>query len=908
MTAAAATLTAFALMVISSPIAKAVEPGFKQFEMRVSSTQAGGHPDLTIDAEWETTQFEPDPVYGEVALRRFLSHTPTGFIGNPHVAPKCTLAEYTIQNCPVDSQVGIVNLPSLGIFGVFFPLYNMETRPDQAGLLAFTTPLLSTPVFLELVSRTDSDYGLSAITSPQIRFPIPDFETILWGVPASPVHDIHRFFTPLKFLAACLNLEEGCPGETFAPAAVPQAPFLQNPTECGVPLTGAAEIEYYGGIFVRAEAPFPSTTGCNQLSFDPAIAAKPTTNQTDAPSGVDINLKVPQTQSPTTPSPSELRTSKVTLPEGLTINPGAADGKVACKDSETSIGTLFAANCPEFAKIGTVILDVAALPGPIPGALYLGEPKPGDPYRVVLTADGFATHVKITGSVKPDPQSGQVTIVFEDLPQSPMQEFDLHVFGSERGLFATPPRCGQPSVRTEFVPWNGNLSTRESIGLMNFDSGPNGAPCPGATRPFEPSLRAGVANNTAGEHTSFSLNVARDDGDQNMTRVDVTAPPGFAATLRDVPYCPESAIALLSDSGYSGVAEQSSPACPAASQIGTAVTGAGAGTHPVYTPGKVYLAGPYGGAPLSLVVAVPALSGPYDLGTVAVRSAVQVDPVTAQVRTVSDALPRILDGIPIRLRSILVQLDRPSFTVNPTNCDPFSVDADVHGEEGALAHESAHFQVANCAELDYGPKLSLRLSSGLKRRDNPAIRAVLRTNADEANTRRVAVTLPRTGLLDNSHIETICTRVDFAREACPEGSRIGNATASSPLLEDPLKGPVYLRASSNKLPDMVVDLEGQIDIELAGRVDSVRGRLRTTFEKLPDTPVDTFVLNLQGGSKGLLINSRNLCRSGVQRARVNMTGQNGARSSTLPKLQMACGKRAKRSRHHRRLQTLRAVR
>src|SRR5262245_17920870 len=378
----AALAAAVAILAVWAGSAHAIEPGFKKFKMTPSTTQAGGHPDLSIYAEFETGGFS-----GELGLRRFKSHTPTGFIGNPHVAPKCTLVEYTAQNCPVDSQIGVVNVPSSGIFGIFFPLYNMETRPDQAGLLAFTTPLLTTPVFIELSSRTDSDYGLDAITSPQVRISFPDFETILWGVPADPVHNIHRFFTPLKYLAACFSYEEGCPGTTFATPAFPQRPFLQNPTECGVPLTASGEIEYYGNVEVHAEAPYPPTTGCNQLSFDPSIAAKPTTGQTDAPSGADIDLVVPQTQSPTTPSPSELRTSRIKLPEGFTINPGAADGKTACLDSETSIGTLFAAHCPEFSKIGTLTLDVAALPGPIPGALYLGEPMPGNKYRVVLTAD-----------------------------------------------------------------------------------------------------------------------------------------------------------------------------------------------------------------------------------------------------------------------------------------------------------------------------------------------------------------------------------------------------------------------------------------------------------------------------------------------------------------------------------------
>ncbi len=889
---AALIVTVAALLALSAGPAHAIEPGFKEFKMTPSSTQAGGHPDLSIYAEFETGGFGS----GELALRRFKSHTPTGFIGNPHVAPKCTLVEYTAQNCPVDSQIGIVYVASFGIYGIFFPLYNMETRPDQAGLLAFTTPLISTPVFIELSSRTDSDYGLDASTSAQVRVSFPDFETILWGVPADPVHNKHRFFTPLKFLAACLSFEEGCPGETFAEPSFPERPFLQNPTECGVPLTSSGDIEYYEDIEVHAEAEYPPTTGCNQLSFDPSIAAKPTTPQTDSPSGGDVDIRIPQTQSPTTPSPSELRTTRVTMPEGFTINPGAADGKVACLDGQTSMGTLFAAQCPEFSKIGTLSLDVAALPGPLPGALYLGEPKPGDQFRVVLVADGFATHVKLFGSARPDPQTGQVTIVFENLPQSPMQEFDLHIFGSERGLFATPERCGTVPIKTEFVPWNGNLETRHALSFMTFDSGPNGTPCPVGPRPFTPTLQSGVSNTQAGTHAPFSLILNRDDGEQNLTGVTVNQPPGFGASLKGIPYCPESAIQQLSNPDYAGLAEQASSACPAASLVGTATSGAGSGTHPVYTAGKVYLAGPYKGAPLSLVTVVPAVSGPYDLGNVAVRIATRVDPVSARITAVSDALPQIVEGVPLRLRSLLLNLNRPGFTLNPTNCDPAAVTATVTGDEGGVASLSNHFQVANCADLTYAPKFGLRLSGGVKRRGHPAIRATFSAAPGESNTRRISVALPKGQQLDQAHIGTVCTRPQFAADNCPAGSMIGSAEASTPLLDNPIKGNVYLRSSSNELPDMVMDLEGQIDIELIGRIDAAKGgELRTTFDNVPDAPVSSFTVNLLGGSKGLVVNTESLCKK-PKRATVKLRGQNGAVLNRRTKLQTSCGSSARKKR------------
>jgi hypothetical protein len=291
------------------------------------------------------------------------------------------------------------------------------------------------------------------------------------------------------------------------------------------------------------------------------------------------------------------------------------------------------------------------------------------------------------------------------------------------------------------------------------------------------------------------------------------------------------------------------------------------------------------------------VSGPYDLGAVAVRAAVHVNPSTAQVSAVADPLPQILAGIPLRARFIRVNLDRPNFTLNPTNCDPFQVEAAISGDEGGNVARSSHFQATNCADLPYEPHLGLKLSGGLKRRGHPAIKARFTTQEGEANTSQVSVSLPAGELLDNAHIGTICTRPDFARDACPAGSKIGTAEAFTPLLGRPLKGGVYLRSSSHKLPDLVMDLEGQIEIELAGRIDTAKnGALRTTFETVPDAPVTSFVLNLEGGSKGLLQNSKSLCGK-PKRARTVMTGQNGAVIETGTKLQVACGSAARHKRH-----------
>ena len=454
-------------------------------------------------------------------------------------------------------------------------------------------------------------------------------------------------------------------------------------------------------------------------------------------------------------------------------------------------------------------------------------------------------------------------------------------------------------MNSEFVPWDSALPNQHSLSFFTLDSGPGGKPCPDANRPFNPHIEAGTTNSTAGRHAPFIVDVGRDDGDQNLVGLNVATPPGLSGSLKGIPYCPEEALAQLGDPLHTGLAELAAPACPAASQIGTATGATGSGTHPLYNAGKVYLAGPYKGAPLSFETVVPAVSGPYDLGNVAVRSAIYVDPITAQLRTVSDPIATILQGVPLRVRETLIDLNRPNFIVNPTNCDPFTIDGTVFGDEGAQASFHPRFHVANCAELDYAPQLALRLSGGVRRRGHPAITATLTAGAGQANSRRISVTLPKGELLDNSHIGTVCTRVAFAAKNCPANSRIGSVTASTPLLDQPLTGSVYLRSSSHDLPDLALDLKGQIDVEASARVDSVNRGLRTTFETVPDVQLGAVTLHLLGGSKGLIQNSESLCVHS-KKAAVRMVGQNGMVVNRKTKLQVSCGSTARRKRHSER--------
>jgi len=861
------------------------------YEASISTTQAGAHPDLTVGFKVGTRVNPLVPgSCGCNDIKAARVETPAGFIGNPHAVPRCTAAQFNLDQCPTDSQVGTVftgvelqdcncEFPIAEV-----PLYNLVPQPGQAGLLAFKAFIYGFPTYTAISARTDGDYGLNAEARGIGQFfTLAGFRQFLWGVPASPEHDAKRF---LKGGA----LPEG----TGQPSNSPERAFLSNPTTCSGPLTSTFTSVAYDHVVHTATAPWPEVTGCDQLEFNPSLAAQPSTRQADSPSGLDVELDVPQFESPEVPMASEIKAARVTLPEGFSINPAAADGKTSCSDAEARFGTTEEAQCPEYSKVGTLAIDSSALPEPIPGGIYLGEPQPGNRYRVFIAADGFGTHIKLPGEVHPDPDTGQLVASFENLPQAPLTEFDMHFFGSERGLLATPTKCGTYAVNSEFVPWDDLLATQTSTQFFTIDSGPGGFPCPGAQRPFGPSFKAAGGSNAAGGHSPFSVQLSRPDGDQNLEAIQIDTPPGFTATLKGVAKCPEATLQEIESSDWSGRSEQANPKCPSGSQVGVSSAGAGAGSRPYYADGKVYLGGPYKGAPLSFAVVTPAVSGPYDLGNVVNRVAVDVDPVTAAVKAVSDPLPQIIGGIPLRLRSVLIDLDRKDFTLNPTSCDPFEVDSRLSGTEGTVATPSSHFQVANCDTLGYEPKLRTVVKGPVKRGGNPALTATLTQNPNgEANTAKAVVTLPHSEFLDQSHIRTICTRVQFAADNCPAASIYGRARAITPLLDTPVEGPVYLRASSNLLPDLVAALKGPaslpIEVDLVGKIDSPNQQIRTTFAQVPDTPVSKFVLEMQGGKKGLLVNSTNLCAK-QQRVDAKLTGQNGASANQKPALEASCGK------------------
>jgi hypothetical protein len=455
------------------------------------------------------------------------------------------------------------------------------------------------------------------------------------------------------------------------------------------------------------------------------------------------------------------------------------------------------------------------------------------------------------------------------------------------------------NVDSVFVPWNTSLAPQHSAPLLSIDSGPNNSPCPGPIRPFHPSLVAGASNPVAGAFSSFTLRLDRNDGDQFLGDLNFRMPPGFTGNLRGISYCPDAAIEQAANN--LGRAELASPSCPASSQVGTTNVAAGPGSHPFHAVGKMYLAGPFKGAPLSVAAITPALAGPYDYGTVVVRVALHVDPLTAQVTAVSDAVPHIIGGVPIRMRSIQVSIDRPNFTINPTNCSPFSVDSQGIGDQGTVAEFSSYFHAVNCRALAFKPRMTLRQLGGRKataRSKDPALQFDLRTRHGDANIKSLTVTLPKSFAIDQRHLGNICSKAQLAAEHCAGRQPIGTAVTDTPLLDQPLRGPAYAVSGFGKLPHVVFILGGQVTIMPEAESSSVKGRLTTTVPVVPDAPIGHFRLKLFGGRQGYLTNTRDLCRR-KPIADVDFVGQNGSTyEQTLP-LGAACGNPRKGQSHKR---------
>jgi hypothetical protein len=897
---------------------------------KAQDLRAGGHPyelnerlrlSTTPEGPWGLVPSPAPPSYAVVNPRDIVTTLPPGLIGNPQATPRCAEQELTHATCSGAAQVGVLrvetNRHQPGVPPPFYyelPLYNLV---PPAGVAA----QLGVPLIKPTNANAYVDAGLDAGSGYAVKAAALNASTVegiiavtatLWGVPHDPSHDNERICPKPIDKEVPTSLGGECPSDAELEADL--KPFLRNPTSCAAPAQATLELDAWQGPgdFVGASAPYPQMERCDEVPFDPAIVLTPSTASADSPTGLHVDLHLPQPESLTEPGEADLRKAVVALPRGLDVNPGGADGLAACSQAQVDLHGSGPAQCPDAAKIGAVEVDTPLLERPLKGGVFVATPY-DNPFRSLLAIyiaiddpqTGLA--VKLAGHVEADPTTGQLTTTFDENPQLPFEDFKLDFFAGPRAALKTPATCGTFTTATDLAPWSApegaNATPSSSFAVS---SGPNGSQCAASAdrEPHGPAFSAGTLTPQAGAYSPFVLHLARADGSQAIRGVSAALPPGLTGKLAGIPYCSKQAI--VSAATRAGRYEAAHPDCPAASQVGTVTVGAGAGPKPLYVEGHAYLAGPYRGAPLSLAIVTPAVAGPFDLGTVVVRTALYVNPETAQIRAVSEPIPTILEGIPLDVRSIAVQMDKPNFTLNPTSCEPMAIAATALSALDQVAPLSNRFQVGGCAALPFAPRLALSLKGRGRRGGHPALKAVLTAQPGEANIASAQVTLPHSEFLDQGHIGTICTRIQFAEgsilgEKCPAASVYGFARAETPLLDQPLEGPVYLRSSSHELPDLVAALGGQIEVVLAGRVDAVHSRIRNTFEVVPDAPVSRFTLEMQGGAKGLLVNSTNLCRS-TNRATVGFTAQNGKTDDYRPVVANSCKKgkaKKKKSKGHR---------
>jgi hypothetical protein len=916
------------LTVSSTP----AEPGIQYFTAGAYDgngdfdTRAGGHPTSGATAIFVNTVLSPKGyVVPAGEFKDITVKLPPGFLGNPTAVPACP-EDVPTQNCPMNTMVGIVEpiLASFGATGIPTPVFNTQAPYGYPGKFRFR---ISESVEVNVVGtlRSDEDYGLNAasLRTPQISQVYGVFFTF-WGTPASSSHDSTR----------CRKIRQkfGCEASN-----VPSTAFLTSATNCSeqaqtppvVPLITTLW-QNPGAVFEKSAA-IQAVTECDKLKFgtpeEPVnFTFEPSDTKSDSPVAFRTELSVPS-EGLTDPSKlmtPEIKESVVDLPKGVVLNAAAADGLAACSLQQIGFkGSNFPMpnpmrfssepqSCPDASKIGSGELKSELLEDPLQGALYLAAQGDGNPFGslfalyLVIEDPRHGIFIKLPAEVQVDEQTGQQKVVFRNLPQLPFSWLKLNLKGGNRSPLASPSTCGNYVTTATNTPWSAPESGPPTVSANGFDvnQGPNGMPCaktPGE-RPFDVGWSAGSESTKAGVSAPFHMRITRPDGSQELTGLELKTPAGLSASLRGVPQCTEAQIEQAKSS--TGKAEQANSACPAASKIGSLTTGAGSGPSPFYASGSIYLAGPYKGAPLSVVAVTPAVAGPFDLGNVVVRNAVFINRSTAQVSAKSDEIPQMLKGVALRIRDVRIKLDRKDWTINPTSCEASKVELSAKGANGAVADRSVRFQVGGCKDLAFKPKLTARVIGGTKRGKHPAFEANLRMPEGEfANIKDVQVALPHSEFLDQAHIRTICTRPQAAAQQCPPGSIYGTAEATTPLLDGKLTGPVFLKSSSNKLPDLAIFLKGPdsmpVEVEFQGRIDSVKGSIRNTIEGLPDVPVSSFTLKMKGGKKGLLINSRDLCKGKPGHLTINMLGHNNKSSETRPALGNSCGKKGKANKQKR---------
>jgi hypothetical protein len=910
------------------------------------ATQAGSHP-FAVTGNFKVNSSPVGEAEGSVIyapdeeLKDAVIEQVAGLVGDATAVPRCAATDFASSfpgaiapECPPDTAVGIIgnNLNEIDVNWIQSAVFNLEPPPGVVARLGFA--VFGLRVTLDIGVKESPEYNVTASLSNASQvLRILASKVQLWGVPGDPAHNLYRG-------GKCADSIVYVPSGEFdfrtygnCPSNGTVKPFLTLPRSC----TGPGATSYIAdswenpGVFVSgsvlthdgADPPNPQGfTGCGKLNFTPRVESQATADSAESGSGLDFNVDFDQASLVSVDglAQSEAKRAEVILPEGVTINPSVGEGLGVCTPAQLKGETATSApgeGCPNASKVGSLHVDTPLVEEGIDGSIFLAQqddpatttPGAENPFDslialyFVLQNQTLGVSAKLPALVEPDPKTGRLVVTLDDIPQFPFNHFSAHVREGQRAALVTPAACGTYTTETVLTPWANPGEPQTVNSSFEITRGLGGGPCPpGGVPPFHPGFEAGSINNNAGSFSPFNMRLIRGDGEQDMTKFSAVLPPGELGSLAGVSKCPDSAIDVAR--AKTGRQELASPSCPDGSLIGHTLAGAGVGSALTYVKGQIYLGGPYKGDPLSVISVTPAVAGPFDAGTVVVRLALDLNPKTAEVEVDganSDPIPHILKGIVLKVRDLRVYVDRPNFTLNPTSCDESSARATLFGgfldvfspADDVPVSLSSRYQAANCLNLGYKPKLNLNLKGGGTRRGgHPGLVANYMPRPGDANTEGLVVRLPRSAFLDQAHIKTICTRVQFAADACPKGAQYGYIKAWTPLLDEPLQGPVYLRSSNHKLPDLVFDLHGLVDVEVATRIDSAKGGIRATVEDAPDAPLTKVLLRMQGGEKGLIINSRNLC-SAKSKANALFSGHNGKQFNSNPVMRAECGKARK---------------
>jgi hypothetical protein len=866
------------------------------FHFIPSTLQAGAHGDLTTSFDFAHNA--SGNTFNDV--RTIVVNVPAGFTANNTAAPTCSDTQLASLRCPPATTVGRISLTVTGeTYSV--PLENMEVT--SPGIVAeFGFHILAASVLMPITIRPGDD-GITVTTPNIVNIGEPrNISVTVWGLPASPEHDAERqlMCEGTQSCRVCLPNTVECSPAGPVSVGIAVVPYLSNPTSCGS-FTATMQADSWEEPFLSEPERWSQAlfeTGpigeCDRVPFDPSIKVQPTTNAAESSSGLNVSLEVPQSwENPYSIATSNVRDVTVTLPRGYTINPSEGNGLVGCTPQQYARETASSGpQCPPESKLGTVVIETPVLADRIEGNVYIAQPYDNVPsfgdaghpggsllaLYVVAKDPARGIVVKSAGKVIPDPVTGQLTSTFEGLPQQPFTKVTLSLAQGAASPLVSPPACGRYTAHAAMTPYSAPEHPSLVDNELEIERGIGGGPCPpGGVPPFNPTVITGAQNNNAGGYTPFYLRINRNDGEQELTRFSTTLPPGLTGNLSGIPFCPDAQIEAARHA--TGRQELSEPSCPVASKVGHTLVGAGVGSVLAWTPGSVYLAGPYHGAPFSIVSVTSATVGPFDLGTVVIRFALRINPITAQVEVdarESDPIPHIIKGIVVHVRDIHTYIDLPNFIKNPTSCDPMTITDTVTGAGADFTNPADQvpvtintpFQAADCSNLGFKPSFKVTTSGKTSKANGASLNVKLAypnaPQGSQANIHRVKVDLPKQLPSRLTTLQKACTAAQFHSNpaGCPAASVVGHARAITPILPVPLEGPAYFVSNGGEaFPNLIIVLQGYgVTIDLVGDTFiSKQGITSSTFKTVPDQPVTSFELTLPQGPFSALTANGNLC-------------------------------------------------